>query len=306
MKIRIITFGWSLIWLCACWALGSCAGQENKQPLVTVTIEPQRFFAEQIAGDRFAVHCVVPAGQSPESYDPTPRQMIQVGESAGYLQIGHIGFELAWMDNIRSNNPQLPIFDLSEGVSLIQSSEEEEEEEEVETHAEHHHHHHHGGIDPHIWNSIQGARTIARNTRNAFQQLDPDHAAEYEARYQQLLTQIDSTGREVDRLLLPLRGSAFIIYHPALTYLAAEYGLTQLCIEMEGKEPSPAQLKQLLDVAKSKQVKVVFVQQEFDQKNAELIARESGCRLVRINPLNPDWRSEMLTIAKALSDGKAD
>ena len=306
--------GWGGLLLGLLLGLCGCTPKGKSLPTVSVTMEPQRFFAGRIAGDRYQIHCVVPVGQSPESYDPTPRQMIELSESVAYLQIGYIGFERAWMPAIREQNPDLPLYDLSKGVALIETAEEEEADEDANEsaaeadhdHDHHHDHHHHGGVDPHIWNSIGGARQIALNTRNAFQQIDPAHAADYEARYQELLQEIETTRQELDRLLIPLQGTSFIIYHPALTYLAAEYGLHQHCLEMDGKEPSPAQLKRLVDLARSEQVAVVFVQPEFDQKNAEIMAAESGCHLVRINPLNADWSGEMLRIAKALSDGKAD
>ena len=115
--------------------LMACGDKRTDERIVSVTIEPQRYFAEKIAGDKFKINCVVPAGQSPETYDPTPQQMVQVGKSQGYLRIGSIGFEQAWMDNIRNNNPGLKVFDLSEGIDLLKSPEEEEEHD-------HHHHHH--------------------------------------------------------------------------------------------------------------------------------------------------------------------
>ena len=264
-----------------------------------MTIEPQRYFAEKIAGDKFKINCVVPAGQSPETYDPTPQQMVQVGKSQGYLRIGSIGFEQAWMDNIRNNNPGLKVFDLSEGIDLLKSPEEEEEHD-------HHHHHHPGGVDPHTWSSISGAKVIAKNTLDAFVSLDPENKEYYQANYEQLTKEIGETEKTVSGLLHSLDNKTFIIYHPALTYLANEYGLTQLCIEMDGKEPSPAQLKELVETAREHNAKVVFIQREFDQKNAELIAKETGCRLIPINPLDYDWGKEMIHIAKSLADGQAD
>lgn len=279
--------------------------------MISVTIEPQRYFAERIAGEHFAIHCVVPAGQSPETYDPTPQQMVQIGQSEAYLRIGSIGFELAWMKAISENNPNLQIFDLSQGMPLLQGEEEAEEEHEHD-HAHEaaaeaeHHHHHHGGVDPHIWSSIQGARIVAQNTLTALQTLDPTNAETYNANYQQVVALIDSMEAIINTLLKPLAHRSFIIYHPALTYLAAEYELEQLCIEMEGKEPSPAQLKTLVETAQAHHTKVVFVQQEFDQKNAELIAKETGCQLTPINPLAYDWSREMIRIAKALADGEVD
>ena len=109
------------------------------------------------------------------------------------------------------------------------------------------------------------------------------------------------------RILVP--GIEFGIIRPcqqAVSYFAAEYQLTQLCIEMDGKEPSPAQLKELVDTARANNTRVVFIQQEFDQKNAELIARETGCKLVRINPLSYNWHEEMILIAQSLKDAEAN
>ena len=299
--------------------LSACGGKRQRaERIISVTIEPQRYFAERIAGEHFAIHCVVPAGQSPETYDPTPQQMVQIGESEAYLRIGSIGFELAWMKAIAENNPQLQIFDLSEGMHLLQGEEAKEDEEEEHEHGhEHghaheakaegeHHPHHHGGVDPHIWSSISGARIVAQNTLAALQALDPTNADTYTANYQQVVALIDSTEAVINTLLKPLAHRSFIIYHPALTYLAAEYDMQQLCIEMDGKEPSPAQLKALMETAQAHQTKVVFVQQEFDQKNAELIAKETGCQLTPINPLAYDWSREMIRIAKALADGEVD
>lgn len=288
--------------------LMACGGKRTDEKIVSVTIEPQRYFAEKIAGDKFKINCVVPAGQSPETYDPTPQQMVQVGKSQGYLRIGSIGFEQAWMDNIRNNNPGLKVFNLSEGIDLLRSPEEEHHHEGEAHHPEsgHNHHHHPGGVDPHTWSSISGAKVIAKNTLDAFVSLDPENKEYYQANYEQLTKEIGETEKTVSGLLRSLDNKTFIIYHPALTYLADEYGLTQLCIEMDGKEPSPAQLKELVEAAREHNAKVVFIQREFDQKNAELIAKETGCHLVPINPLDYDWSKEMIHIAKSLADGQAD
>lgn len=289
--------------LLAIVGLSACQGKkEGGTRTISVTIEPQRYFAEKIAGDLFHINCVTPAGQSPETYDPTPQQMVQISQSQAYFRIGEIGFEQAWMKNLQSQNPDMAVFDLSEGMELIKNEEEAHEEGEA------HPHHHHGSVDPHIWTSISGARVIAQNTYQAFIKLDPENQEVYRAGYQRLIEEIDSTEAEMKQLLQPLAGTAFIIYHPALTYFAREFGLKQLCIELDGKEPSPAQLKQLLETATQSGAKVVFVQQEFDQKNAELIAKETGCRLVTINPLSYNWHDEMIRLATILAgkDGQAN
>lgn len=299
-----------LITILSFFLLTACVTKQANETVVTVTIEPQRYFAEKIAGDKFKINCVVPAGQSPETYDPTPQQMIQIGRSIAYLRIGPIGFEQAWMDKIRENNPKLQVFDTSEGMNLLTDTEDDDHTHEHGTHdhdahaGEEAYHHHHGGVDPHIWSSIAGAKTVAWNTLNAFIELDPDNTEYFWQNYNKLVDEIDKTNTEIKQLLDPLTDRTFIIYHPALTYFANEFNLTQLCIEMDGKEPSPAQLKRLVETARANNARVVFIQQEFDQKNAELIAKETGCKLTVINPLAYDWTKEMIHIAKALADGQ--
>lgn len=292
--------------LISLFAFMACSQKpQGDEKIVSVTIEPQRYFAEKIAGDKFKINCVVPSGQSPETYDPTPQQMIQVGKSMAYLKIGYIGFEQAWMENIREHNPHLKMFDLSEGVALLKNTEEAGHPHEA-CEEQGDHHHHPGGVDPHIWNSIAGAKTIALNTLNAFVALDKENADFYRDNYNVLMAEIEETEKTVGQMLKPVLSRTFIIYHPALSYFANEFGFTQLCIEMDGKEPSPAQLKKLVETARNYNAQVVFIQQEFDQKNAELIAKETHCRLVTINPLDYNWSKEMIHVAKALADGQSN
>jgi zinc transport system substrate-binding protein len=280
----------------------TCQNPQSGKPSIVVTIEPQRYFAEMIAGDHFDVYTVVPVGQSPETYDPAPREMIRIAQSIAYLQIGQIGFEQTWMQTIRSNNPHLKFFDVSEGVDWIGEEEIKEfnvqgsrfkEEEESE-------HHHHGGIDPHIWSATTTAKIIATNTLQAFLELDPEHNTTYQDNYQRLIDEIDATAIQLHSMLDTLTCRTFVIYHPALTYFANEFGLRQLSIEADGKEPSVASIRALIDEARKMQVRVVFVQQEFDRKHAEQIATEINARVVIINPLAKEWQEQMIFLASEL------
>jgi zinc transport system substrate-binding protein len=215
-----------------------------------------------------------------------------MGKSCAWLQVGHIGFEQAWMQRILDNNPRMQVFDLSEGFALLM-----EEENETGLHS-----HHPGGVDPHIWSCIGGARAIAENTLQAFLLLDINNESYYRQNYDSLVAEIDRTETFIRQKLSSSGKRAFVIYHPSLTYFAHEFGLLQLCIETDGKEPSPAQLKELVDKTKEYRANVVFVQQEFDRKNAERMAEETQCRLVEINPLNYHWSDELILIANALAD----
>lgn len=262
--------------------------QSEKQPILTVTLEPLRYFTEAIAGEHFKVVSMVPDGSSPETYDPTPQQLVALSQSTAYLRIGYIGFEQNWMDKLQSNSPELPFFDMSEGIDLIRES--------PRAHGDHVHE---GGVEPHIWNSCRNARLIAHNICHTLCQLDSLHADDYRNRLDSLTRVIDETDQEV-RGMLARADSTFLIYHPALSYFARDYGLTQISIEEGGKEPSPAHLQALIEQSRCTGARIIFVQQEFDTRNAELIAREAQLQIVRINPLSYQWDKEMKNVARAL------
>ncbi len=272
----------------------SCQTTSNeKQRAVSVTILPQQYLAEQIAGDRFTINCVVPANSSPEAYDPTPRQLMAVEESDAYMQVGMLGFELAWIDKLAQNNPAMKLYNTSEGVDMIEGL--------------HEHRHADGSVhaattvDPHVWCSPRNVRVMARNMYDAFVELDADGKSYYERNYYQLLHRIDSVENLVHSILSPCRGTAFAIFHPSLTYLARDYGLTQLCLEEMGKESSAMAMKNIIDEARNRQVKVVFVQREFNSRQVETFAHELGLEIVTINPLNYHWEEEIVKIAYAIA-----
>ncbi|NDV57591.1 metal ABC transporter solute-binding protein, Zn/Mn family [Bacteroides sp. 519] len=270
-------------------ACGSRAKKESDERTITVTIEPLRYFTEAIVGDKFSVISMVPKGVSPETYDPTPRQLVDLGKSEVYFRIGHIGFEVSWMDRLLQNNPHLLVFDMSKGVNLIRGT-------------GHHHgdHYHAGGVEPHIWNSAVNARIIARNILTALIKIDRNNEAYYVQRYEELIKKIDETDQTVQCILKENADTAFMIYHPALTYFAHEYSLHQICIEEDGKEPSAAHLKNLIEISKFEHVRVIFVQPEFDERNAEMIAQQTDTKIIPINPLSYDWEKEMIHIAQSL------
>ena len=270
-----------------CFACGNTA-QKSEKAIITVTIEPLRYFTEAIAGKNYQVVSMVPKGSSPESYDPTPQQLVNLSKSQAYFRIGHIGFEQAWMKKLEANCPDMKVYDTSKGIDLIR--------DKGHWHGDHFHE---GGVEPHIWNSTQNALIIVDNIYQALCELDTIHQADYKYRLDSLKQSIQQTDAETRRLL-ENADSTFLIYHPALSYFARDYGLKQISIEEGGKEPSPAQLKKLIETCRNENVHTIFVQQEFDQRNAQLIAHELGIDIVSINPLSYDWTEEMLRTAKGL------
>ena len=281
----------NFIYIFIIFCLSACkpSAQSEQKPTITVTLEPLRYFTEAIAGDQYQVVSMVPKGSSPETYDPTPQQLVALNKSQAYFRIGHIGFEQTWMDRLASNSPQLKFYDTSEGIDLIRTSGHQ-----------HGDHYHAGGVEPHVWNSANNAIILAENIYQALCELDASHQSYYKERLDSLKQTIQQTDQTI-RKLLQKADRTFLIYHPALSYFARDYDLKQVSIEEEGKEPSPAQLKNLIETCRKENIHVIFVQQEFDIRNARLIADELGVTIIPINPLSYDWPTEMINVAKALT-----
>ena len=273
----------------------SCSTDSCKERrVVSVTIMPQKYLAEQIAGNRFDINCVVPPNSNPEAFDPTPMQFVEIDRSEAYLCVGGmLGFEVTWMERIARNNPDMKIYDTSRGIDMLTST---------------HCHEHNKGemhecnvLDPHTWSSPRNVRIMAYNICRALTELDNEYADYYKENCDRLVQRIDSVEAVVSSLLEPCRGTAFAIYHPSLSYLARDYGLSQLCIEDMGKENSVLALRNRVDEAQNSGVKVVFIQQEFNPRQVETFARELDAEVITINPLNYDWAAEIINIAHAIA-----
>jgi zinc transport system substrate-binding protein len=268
----------------------SCNQPQDRgdKPVISVSILPQQYFVRQLAGDLVEINVMIPPGASPATYEPTVSQLGKLEQSASYLRIGHVGFELSWMDKISAVNPEMKIVDLSRGVVLIVESEEE---------AEHPQGHDHGGTDPHIWLSVKNSRIIARNIYQELLMMFPDHQEELSSRFEKFSASLDSLHQVINNKLDGLENRSFMIYHPALTYFASEYNLTQYSLEIEGKSPSPAHLRLMTDLGRSHKITRILIQDQFDRRNAEVLAREIGAEIVQFDPLDPCWMDQMLYIA---------
>lgn len=261
--------------------LASCTtNPQDTRRKITVTIEPLRYFTEQIAGEKFVVNTMVPQGGNPETYEPTAQQMVKLGESDLYIKVGNIGFERTWMKKLSQNAPHTIIIDSSEGIELAHSS--------------------HGVTDPHTWMSTNNAKQIARNIYEALVSINARDSASYRRNYEALIDTIEATDMRLREQLTRDKSQAFLIDHPALTYFARDYELLQIPVEEEGREPSAAQLKKTIQLAKDKKVKVMFVQKQFETRSTKIVSQEVGAETIAINPLSHNWSEEMVSIAKKL------
>jgi zinc transport system substrate-binding protein len=259
---------------------------------VFVSIVPQKFFVEQIAKDLVDVQVMVEPGANPHIYEPKPAQMAAISKAKIYFAIG-VTFEKAWLKKLASANPKMRIAHTDHGIQKMPM-------------AAHHHgegkdqkkeHHHHGILDPHVWLSPPLVMVQARNILTALQEADPAHRSAYEANHKAFITMLVELDGELRGILAGKRGLQFIVFHPAWGYFAHAYGLKQVPIEIEGKEPKPAQLKELIEHARKHQIKVVFVQPQFSTKSAEQVAKEIGGQVAFVDPLALNWAENLREVA---------
>jgi len=286
------------IWLAfLAFVLTSCGSPSVKDygREITVSIPPFAYFVEAVAGDDFKVSIMLPPGADHHIWEPLPAQINALAGSEAFIINGQLGFEQAWMGRFREINPDMKILDLSQNIDLIELSGTEEEEDHND-----HEGHLHGGPDPHYWMSPVSAYVIAEDVKNFLTQLNPASAQKYEAGLKALqnnIARVDSTLREE---LSGALSTTFMIYHPALGYMARDYGLEQISFENEGKSPSPARMKALIDIARDKGINIIFIQAEYELRNAESLAGETGAGLVVINPMNRDWPAAVLEVGHAM------
>lgn len=278
-----------------CVILAGCKGTPQKQAdsgkasrtekpavTVTVTISPYKYFVDQIAKGKVDVNVMVSNGNNPETYEPYAQQMMELSKSALYLKVGRIGFEQTWMKKLQDNAPDMKVIDTSVGIKPAKTPG--------------------GNIDPHVWMSCSNARIIASNILKALCQLEPKNKAFFEKNYQSLLSIIDKRDSTIKESFKkdPDLVRKFVIYHPILTYFARDYQLEQLAIEEEGREPSAAQLKSLIERARKEKIKFCLIQAEFANRNTTTFINESHTKPMNINPLQDDWNRAMQEAALAV------
>ena len=266
------------------------AGNQGKQ-VVTVSIIPQKTFVEKIAGDDFDIQVLVPHGTSPESYSLLPSQLQKISTSSVWFRIGYLGFELSWWEKINQLNPKMEIIDLSEGLDLIVGKE-----------IQHGDHVHFEGVDPHTWVSPKLVRQMAGQIAETLSELNPGKKEEYMANFQKFTEEISQLDTEIQNNLDKFKGRAIMTFHPSLAYFARDYGLIQYSLESDGKEPTSQHMAKMVDLARKENIRVIYIQSEFDLDHAQVFAREIGGKVIEIKPLDPDWQQTLRNISGLITE----
>jgi zinc transport system substrate-binding protein len=314
----------SLILLLCAVSIGAASPiLAETKPTVFVSILPQKFFVQQIGGDLVDVEVMVPPGASPHTYEPKPSQMRKMAEASAFFTIG-IALEEAWLERITEINPDMSVVHTEAGIEKRAMSGHHHHEDDGDHQGEHHDepgehddehkegstaeaeedaHEEHGedGLDPHIWLAPVLVKNQAEVIGSSLADLDQKHVATYRANTKAFMERIDKLDAQLRNILDSKKGMKFMVFHPSWGYFAQSYGLEQVPVEIEGKSPKPAHLKELIELARQEQISVIFAQPQFSQKSAEVIAREIGAQVVLIDPLGEDWFTNMRAVADKMA-----
>ena len=298
-----------------------CKSNVLDKPIVTVSILPQKYFVERIAGNAFEINVMIDPGMNPTSCDFSISKMKKLSNSKVCFTMGSLPFEIVQLYPVLKDLEAVKMVRHDVGMELLEAVcgcghvhvEEHdcvygcthEHEHDCEHGCTHEHEHDcthdhatenkdlHKGTDPHIWMSIENARQIAEDMLIFLSEILPSKSEEFKNEYKKLLSDIDALEVEADKVFAKLEDKSFLIYHPALTYFADDYGLEQIAIEEDGKEPSPTHIKSILNEAREKNIKNLFIQAQFDVVNAKNIANELNITPTVVDPLSADWLGEM-------------
>ncbi|MGD8394875.1 MAG: zinc ABC transporter substrate-binding protein [Candidatus Eiseniibacteriota bacterium] len=269
-------------------AFGGCsAGNGDRpaaeRPVVVVSVPPQAEFVERLAGASVELVVLIPPGASPATYEPTMRQLAAMDRAALYVKVGHPGFpfERTWLDRLLEGHDDLVVFDCSAHVGQQ-------------------------AADPHIWVSPPAMRAMVPHLAATLARLLPSERDAIAEREAALLAGIDALDADIRAALAGLEHRRFYVFHPAWGAFAAAYGLEQVSIEHDHKEPNAHQLTGLLERARADGVRVVFVQPQFSRRSAEVVAGEIGARVVSIDPLARDWAENLRRVTAALVEALGD
>lgn len=274
------------------------AGPEGGSVEVFVNIPPQAYLAEQIGGEHVNVHTLVGPGQEPHTFSPTAKQMMALGRADLYFR-GAMPFERRLMSKLGGATGDLGIVDLNEGIKLRRLGEDHEPPDHGAGHTEHR-----GGgerekhPDPHVWLSPPALKVHARNMAAALGEEDPEHAPYYEKRLKEFLQQVDGLQERLEESLATYEGRTFYVFHPAFGYFARAFGLEQRAVQVEGKDPTPRQLQELIRRAREENVRIIFVQPQFESRSAEAVAKAINGAVVPLDPLARDVLANLEKIAR--------
>ncbi len=257
--------------------------ESSKKLNVIVSILPQKAFVKAVGGEHVNVKELIPLGASPATYEPKPSDLANVENADIYFRVGHIAFEKSHTNKFAELNKNMLIVDTSINVKLRYFGKQE-------------------GIDPHIWLSPLQAKKQVDVIAESLSQKDPQNSGAYKSNAENFKKQLDELHDEIESKFKELKTDKLMVFHPAWGYFADEYDIKQVAIEQSGKEPTAEQLQELIDEAEKENIKVIFVQSQFNKDIAESIAEEIDAVVVSIDPLSENYISNLRNVAITITE----
>lgn len=279
--------------------IGACAAQTNNNiPVInddrlriSVSIASIQWLVDQIGGERVQTQSLTTSGDDPHTYEPSPLQMTIMATSDVYFTTG-VEFEEVWIPKFSDANSNLKVMDISVGVERIPVADRLHEEGDK-----------HEGLDPHIWLSTKNMAQIARNVASTLEGIDPENAGLYQNNLAHTLAIIDDVDQQLNQTFSQTMRKQFLIIHPSLGYFADAYELQMIPVEVDGLEPSPTQLAEILDASKTYGIHTLFTQTGTNPLNVQMLAEQAGIdQIIEIDPMSYDWPANMLLIGTYLQN----
>ena len=262
---------------CACTRTDS--RQVVNKDIIAVSIVPEATFAEKACGGDFEIVTAIPAGASPETYEPTPVIMRRLSKAKAYFSIG-VQSEISILPSIKS---ETQIIRLEKKVSEVYSDLSID-----------------GGRDPHIWLSVKRAKVMVAEIADVLGRIKPESREKYTANANNYIAELDKLDSDIKALFNNTEENKFIAFHPAFGYFADEYSIKMYSLEEGGKEATPKRLAEMVDFAKKENIKVIFYQSQSQLKSAEAFAEGIGGEAAMLNPLASDYINNLYAMAKAI------
>lgn len=274
MSKRKLTLFLSLILCSSSLFISGCATSQSKKKdsskiQIAVSIVPESTFVEAVGKDHVEVTTMIPPGSSPETYEPTPKQMTEFSKSDLFFSIG---MPLEKNQLIPNLNTKTKVVSLDKAVQKQYPDLKLGEER-----------------DPHIWLSPKRVIVMIDTIVEELSKIDPQNTAFYQKNGDSYKDQINAVDLKIQKSLLPVKNRKIIVFHPAFGYLADDYQLEIYALEEEGKESTPEHLRQMIDLAKKEHIKVIFYQAETDSNQSKAFAEELGGKTVQLEPLAKDY-----------------
>jgi zinc transport system substrate-binding protein len=288
-KILPILFMFSLL-------ISACSAQTNNPSFtedgrlkISVSIPSIQWLVDQIGGEQVQTQSLTTSGDDPHTYEPSPAQMTALATSDFYFSNG-VEFEEVWIPKFSSANSNLQVVDISVGVERIPGADHQQEEGDE-----------HEGLDPHIWLSAENMRQIANNIASTLKSADPENSAVYQSNLEKALGIIEDVNNQLTQKLSQTQRQQFLIIHPSLGYFADAFGLQMIPVEVDGQEPSPTQLVDILNASKTYGIHTLFTQTGSNPLNVQMLAEQAGInQIIEIDPMLYDWSANMLFIGDSL------